>query len=86
MASYLKANGYNDVSIVDAFSCNMTEDDLVNAVKKENPDIVGMSSTTHTFLDAMSATKRLKNMLPDTKIVLGGYQATFNTRNILIVP
>jgi len=83
IASYLRANGYNDVSIVDAFSCNMTEDDLVNAVEKENPDIVGMNSTAHTFIDAMSATEKIKNAIPNAKIVLGGYQATFNAEKIL---
>ncbi len=82
IAACLKAENY-DARVIDAFSCNMTEAELVSAVKKEAPDVVGMNSTAHTFIDAMSATKKIKEALPNAKIVLGGYQATFNAEKIL---
>jgi anaerobic magnesium-protoporphyrin IX monomethyl ester cyclase len=81
MAACLKAENY-DVNVIDAFSCNLTEAELVSAVKKENPDVVGMNSTAHTFIDAMSATEKIKQAT-NAKIVLGGYQATFNAEKVL---
>ncbi len=52
-------------------------------MKKEKPDVIGLNCSTHTFLEAIQALQDAKKALPESKIVLGGYHATFAAERIL---
>src|SRR4030067_1820063 len=69
IASYLREKGF-DVNIVDR------EKNIVEKIKKLNPDFVGISSTTLSYWKAIEIAKELKIELPDTKIIIGGNHIT----------
>jgi len=83
ISSFIKKNGYEDVRIIDAFSENIDKSRLLKRIKKERPDVIGMSCAAYTFLDAVSLLEDVKRMLPDTVIVMGGHHATFVSEQIL---
>jgi anaerobic magnesium-protoporphyrin IX monomethyl ester cyclase len=84
IASSTLAKREDDIRIIDAFCENLTEDELVGRVVKEKPDVFGINCSTHTFLDAISTLERLHEKLPETKLVLGGFHATFAAEQILV--
>lgn len=83
IASSCAARREDDIKVVDAFCENLSEAELVQRVKAEQPDVFGMNCSTHTFLDTMGVLKLVRDELPDTKIVLGGFHATFACGRIL---
>jgi anaerobic magnesium-protoporphyrin IX monomethyl ester cyclase len=83
IASSLKAARSDEVVVVDAFCENLDADRLVERIKAERPDVLGLNCSTHTFLEAISVLKRASEALPEATIVLGGYHATFAAELIL---
>ncbi len=69
LASYLRKYGnfYNTV-IVD-------KENLFNRIKKEKPDVVGISCTTQDFMKTRDLAKKIKQEL-DLPILLGGFHVT----------
>lgn len=83
IAASVRACSNHDVKVIDAFCENLTKEQLIKRVIKENPDVFGMSCSTHLFLDTIDVLREIKKILPETKLVLGGYHATFAAREIL---
>jgi len=83
IASSLKAARKDEVAVVDAFCEGLSREELVGRMVKEDPDVVGMNCSTHTFLEAIGTLKQVSQALPRSKIVLGGYHATFASDMIL---
>lgn len=65
LASYLRKYGFNDTIIVD-------EPNPLKRIKKENPDIVGLSSMTHAFPEAKKLAGEIKQQF-DIPIIIGGH-------------
>ena len=82
IAAVLEENGY-DVSIIDATALDYDFDQLANRVKKENPDIVSITALTPTIGRALESAQVVKEVLPDTTVILGGYHPTFNVKETL---
>jgi anaerobic magnesium-protoporphyrin IX monomethyl ester cyclase len=72
-----------EVSILDQAIKNVSIDQSIRWVKKENPDIVGFSVCGSSAREALKVTGRVKKEMPDTTVVLGNYHATFNAERIL---
>jgi anaerobic magnesium-protoporphyrin IX monomethyl ester cyclase len=83
IASSCAAKRDDEVKVIDAFCENLSEDELLLRVAREKPDVLGMNCSTHTFLDTVKALKRVHEVLPETKIVLGGFHATFAWQRII---
>lgn len=83
IASSLREERKDQVAVCDAFCADMSVDDLVTKIVKEAPDVVGLNCSTHTFLQAVEVLERVRQALPESRIVLGGYHATFAAENIL---
>ena len=83
IASSVQSKRSDDVRVIDAFCENLTRDELVARVVRETPDVFGMNCSTHTFLDAIGTLEKVKELLPSTKLVLGGFHATFAAERIL---
>jgi anaerobic magnesium-protoporphyrin IX monomethyl ester cyclase len=83
LAGSVKKERGDDVVVVDAFCHNMTVEQLVDRVVNEQPDVLGMNCSTHTFAATMEVMTRVRELLPDLTIVLGGYHATFAAAEIL---
>ena len=75
IASYLESKNYN-VKFIDAEQEELTEEETVFRVKEYVTDsencYIGITSTSACFEHALSLAKRLKQTLPNIKIILGG--------------
>lgn len=83
LAGSVRQKTNHDVVVLDAFCRNYTPDMFLEHVMRERPDVLGMNCSTHTFLAAMDVLAEVHARLPETVIVLGGYHATFATREIM---
>ncbi|MBI0583470.1 MAG: radical SAM protein [Methanomassiliicoccus sp.] len=83
LAGSIKKERGDEVVVVDAFCHNLTIEQLVDRVVTERPNVMGMNCSTHTFNATMATLERVRERLPGTTIVLGGYHATFAAREIL---
>jgi len=83
IASYLKSKSDHEVRVIDAFSCSISEAQFLSQIRKEEPDVVGLSCTSYTFLKSMDLLGKIKQIFPDVKVVLGGIHATFFAEKIV---
>ena len=82
LGTVLRENGYN-VELLDAAAKFYDKNDVLNWLKKINPDIVGISVFTIAFIPTMNLLKLIKAWNPSVKIVLGHYHPTIEAENIL---
>ena len=75
IASYLESKNYN-VKFIDANNDQLTEEETVSRVKEYTTGsdncYIGISSTSACFESVLSLAKKLKQTLPNIKIILGG--------------
>jgi anaerobic magnesium-protoporphyrin IX monomethyl ester cyclase len=76
LGAVLKEAGYA-VSALDAAVKGWYFDKIERWVKKEDPDVVGISTLTANFLHGIEIARRIKEASPEVKTVVGGYHATF---------
>lgn len=77
MAMHLRMNGL-DVKVVDA-----NDPELFKLYLDLEPSIVGLTCLTNTFSDTIQLAGDIKEILPNSKIVMGGPHATFTWKEIL---
>ncbi|RLF54067.1 MAG: hypothetical protein DRN37_10735, partial [Thermoplasmata archaeon] len=83
IAASVRSRRDDETVVIDAFCENLTENELVSRIVKEEPNMVGLNCSTHTFLDAIATLSEVKEKLPDTVLAMGGYHATFAAEYIL---
>ncbi len=74
VASFLEKNGFN-VKIIDC-SLGKSYEELIRILKRENPDVIGITSTTPVYESALKVAKDIKKELPETIVVIGGSHVT----------
>ena len=82
LATCLKDTGHT-ISILDQAAVKYNNDDVIDWVKKGDPDVVGFSVICASFENAKIISKALKLWNPNLKIVFGNYLATFYAKRIL---
>ena len=82
IASFLRQSGYN-VDVIDALSLQMTEEEIINAIKAKDPKVIGLSSLTPMFNRAVQLSKKIQECFPEKLIIIGGQHATIMTREVL---
>jgi len=83
IAAYIRKQRGDSIRVVDAFCMNLDRPGLLNIIKKESPDFIGISTSTHAFLESMEVLREASTALPDATLALGGYHATFAAERIL---
>lgn len=77
-AAYVREKGYDNVEVLDCRALGIPTEEMVARVKQKKPDVVVLGDMLHSyggyaivwyFLDSA---KRIKEALPNTKIILGG--------------
>jgi anaerobic magnesium-protoporphyrin IX monomethyl ester cyclase len=85
LATYLNENNF-EVSILDQFARDFSNEETINWIKREDPDILGFSTITTAGTGKSSAdiARSVKEKInPNIKILFGNYHATFNDTRIL---
>ena len=77
MAGVLQENNV-DVEILDASAEDMDFKDVENELLKRKPDLVALTALTPTIGRALETAQVVKETLPDSIVVIGGYHPTFN--------
>ena len=67
----------HDVKIVDSLAEDLNYQDVKNIIKRYDPDLVGVTSTTSMMPDAYAISKMAKRINENVKIVIGGPHVTF---------
>lgn len=78
----LRNNGV-DVSVFDQAARMASSDQVLNWVRKEDPDILGFSVLITSFRESLEFARQAKEINPDLLTVFGNYHATFNAERIL---
>lgn len=77
MAGVLQEN-HIDVEILDASAEDMDFKDVEKELLKRKPDLVALTALTPTIGRALETAQIVKETLPDSIVVMGGYHPTFN--------
>ena len=77
MAGVLQENNI-DVEILDASAEDMDFKDVEKELLKRKPDLVALTAITPTIGRALETAQVVKETLPDSIVVMGGYHPTFN--------
>lgn len=77
MAGVLQENNI-DVEILDASAEDMDFKDVEKELLKRKPELVALTALTPTIGRALETAQVVKETLPDSIVVMGGYHPTFN--------
>lgn len=77
IAGVLQEN-HIDVEILDASAEDMDFKDVEKELLKRKPDLVALTALTPTIGRALETAQVVKETLPDSIVVMGGYHPTFN--------
>jgi len=81
-ATVLENEGF-EVSVLDQAAKGFSTAQAVGWVKKENPDILGLSVLSSSSKEAGKLSSHVKKENPDVHVVLGNYHPTFNAERML---
>lgn len=70
IASVLEKYGY-EVKIIDC-TLGISHSQLIELLKKEKPNVIGITGTTSTFVSMKKVAEDIKRYLPPTLVVVGG--------------
>jgi radical SAM superfamily enzyme YgiQ (UPF0313 family) len=73
----------HEVRIIDGLTLNYGTEELKSALRKYEPDVVGITATTPAIYDAYEVAGLAKEFNPDIKTVIGGPHATFTAKETL---
>ncbi len=82
LASYLEEAGHKAV-IVDSHSDNLSVEKAAKKIISFNPEVVGVTATTHNRLQAIALIKTLKKEQPNLLIVVGGPHFSLSDKDAL---
>ncbi len=85
IGSFLKQAGY-DINYLDIQISKLTEDEIINYIKKINPDVVALTTMSFAMDDVFTFANLIKNIKPDAFIVCGGAHATAKPEELLTNP
>ncbi|MEX2680422.1 MAG: radical SAM protein [Candidatus Sigynarchaeota archaeon] len=82
LATYAKKCGH-EPTIIDQSAFRLTNEGVIEKVKKIDPDVVGIGVLSKSIDNAKIIAANLKAWNPNLKIVFGNYLATFSARQML---
>jgi radical SAM superfamily enzyme YgiQ (UPF0313 family) len=72
VAAYAEKNTEHKIEILDTQVEKMSYGGIEREIKRKKPDIVGITTTTFTLIDAITTAKIVKNIDNEIPVVLGG--------------
>lgn len=72
LSAYLKRHTAHEIRLVDAVPFLWSEEETLARVLELRPDVVGITSTTHSILCAATMARLIRKAAPKIRLVLGG--------------
>lgn len=85
VASSLELGGFQ-VEILDNYLLKKSIDDIKEIVKKQGPEIVGITCGSVTYRRCIETAKAIKDCLPSSKVVVGGWHPSYMPESLLQHP
>ena len=82
IAAFLRARG-KDVEVMDCYGAPAGIERHAMDIVSRNPDVVGFSCTTSSFLEGYAIASRVKELKPHVRIVFGGAHACSSGASLL---
>ena len=76
LAAVLEQNQYK-VDVIDCQALRLSYEEIKNEIRKLQPDIIGITTTTLLYKSALKVAKIAKQVCPNCLTVMGGHQVTF---------
>ena len=83
LAAVLRQNGFEDVVLIDSMANHYSNEDIIELLKKEGPDLVGISFGTQIRFSAFELARLIKKDFPKIPIVAGGPHPTLTPQDTL---
>ena len=83
MAAILRENGFGNISLIDSMANKYSNEDIIDLLKQNEPDVVGISFGTQIRFSAFDLAKLVKNNFPKTLVVVGGPHPTLTAQDTL---
>ncbi len=82
IATVLSESGHF-ARVIDNSKACLSKEEMIERVKNENPQVVGIGTLTPTFTRGIEFAQAIKEEFPNVKIVFGNYHPTFTYEKIL---
>lgn len=76
LAGYVRTKGYSDISIIDCDIMHYSIEQAVQAVLLPDPDVVGFSVLSSSYLSAIEIAREIKRRKPGVAMIFGGPHPT----------
>ncbi len=83
LAAVLRENGYKDVSLIDSMANRYKREEIIDLLKKQNPDVIGVSFTTQIRFEALALIRMIRKDFPKALIVTGGPHPSLTSKDLL---
>ena len=83
LAAVLRENGFRDVFLIDSMAEKYTNEQILDLLKKEGPDIIGISFGTQIRFSAFELARLIKSNFPQIPLVAGGPHPTLTAQDTL---
>lgn len=83
LAAVLRQNGFKDVVLIDSMANRYSNEQIADLLKKEGPDLIGISFGTQIRFSAFDLARLIKKAFPKIPIVAGGPHPTLTSQDTL---
>ena len=83
LAAILRENGFKEVSLIDSVVNKYSDERIIEELKRQDPDIIGLSFGTQNRFLAFDCAKLIKKNFPEILIVVGGPHPTLTAEDTL---
>ena len=83
LAAVLRENGFKDVVLIDSMANRYSNEDIISLLKKQRPDLIGISFGTQIRFSAFDLARLAKKNFPGIPIVVGGPHPTLTSQDTL---
>lgn len=83
LASFLRENGFPDIVLIDSMANRYSNEEIIDLLKKEGPDIIGISFGTQIRFSAFDLARLIKKEFSSVPLVAGGPHPTLTAQDIL---
>jgi len=83
LAAVLRENGFKDISLIDSMANRYSNEDIIDLLKKQGPDIIGISFGTQIRFSTFDLARLIKKNFPEVPLVVGGPHPTLTPQDTL---